>query len=136
MNGSAKRTGLMSMAIVAILAGVVFVAGCGSSDSSSGDPAGAEAAAAGGPGGGMFASLTDDQKQCIEDEGVTLPEAPSGATGATGATGSTGSNGGPPQGAPEGMQDLQAAMEKCGVEMPQPPDGAPSDAAPVETSAS
>ncbi|MBN8871118.1 MAG: hypothetical protein J0H66_14655 [Solirubrobacterales bacterium] len=137
MNGSIKKFGITGLAIVALLAGVVFIAGCGGSDSSSDDSTSTEQA--GGP-GGMFASLTDDQKQCLEEAGVTLPEAPSGDApqdgdmpqgqppegmtppdGATGASGATG----PPGGGqvPEGMQDLQSAMEECGVDMPDLPQG-------------
>ncbi|MCB0861626.1 MAG: hypothetical protein KDB66_00245 [Solirubrobacterales bacterium] len=151
MNGSTRRSGLMGLAIVALLAGVVFMAGCGGSDSSSDASADQTAGGPGGGPGGMFGSLTDDQKQCLEDAGVTVPDLsdgapqdgqmpqgqppegmtppdgapPSGATGGAGATGD-----GPPQGVPEGMEDLQSAMEDCDIEIQVPEGGQPPSGAP------
>jgi hypothetical protein len=150
MNGSIRKFGLTCMAIVAVLAGVVLLAGCGgSSDSDSNSSDQTSGMPAGGPGGDLFANLTDDQKQCLEDAGVTIPDGsdmsqngdapqgqpPEGTTPPDGATGASGATG-PPGGGqvPEGMQDLQSAMEKCGVDLPTPPQG--GDAPAVESSAS
>lgn len=166
MNGLTRKYGITGMAIVVALTGVVLLAGCGGSGgsgSASAETAGTQTSGSpsGGP-GDMFASLTDEQKQCLDDAGVTIPDgsdmpqgqppegmtppdgAPqSGATGTSGATGATGATGnGPPQGmtppgggqAPEGMQDLQAAMEDCGIDMPEPPQGSQAASGTTSTS--
>jgi|GEM_PF-6746582 hypothetical protein len=142
MNGSIRKSSLTGMVIVGLLAGVLLIAGCGGSSDSTSDPISADQAAAGGPGGGMFANLTDDQQQCLEDAGVTIPDMPEDGQGqppegmsppdgappggTTGASGATGPQGSPPQSG-QGMsdlQELQAAMEECGIEMPDSPQDA------------
>ena len=133
-----------------LLAGALTLAACGggSSDSES-DSEATSAESSQAPVGGMFASLSDEDIQCLEDEGVTLPEMPEGAPeggappegmppGAEGAQPPEGMpegttppegmpEGGPPEGmpegAPEGMDGMQEAIEACGIEMPTPPSG-------------
>ena len=58
-------------------------------------------------GGGRRAPLTDAQKQCLSDHGVTLP--PTSDT-----------TGGRPQLSPEQRAALRTAAQACGIELPHP----------------
>lgn len=120
------------------------VAGCGGDDASSG---GGSAPQGGPRGGGMFAQLTDEQRSCVEQQGVQVPAGRPGGNGggtrtappappADGGTRTMPRDGRGPGGAD--FEKLRAAMERCGVELPQrpqgggaPPEGAPQPGATV-----
>jgi hypothetical protein len=101
---------VLSAGAVLALALTACGGGSGGSDSST-------TAASGGPGG---FDLTDDQRACIEEKGVSLPEG--GGQPSQGA--------GPPDALPNGqgpggqdLEKLQQALKDCGVETPNPPQG-------------
>lgn len=144
MNATSFLAAALVLAALAITA-----CGGGSSDDGTANASGGDESSRPAP-GGMFASLTDEQTQCLEDQGVSLPEMPEGAP-------ENMPEGGPPEGMPEGdppegmpegdppedlpegatppegmgegMEDLQSAMSECGIEMPTPPEGAPQQGA-------
>ncbi len=120
-------------AMVAVLAAIA-VAGCGGS---SGDSTNAETTASSGggagaggmPGGGGGPGgleIDDEARECLEEQGVELPE--------------PGEGGGPPEGGPpegfEGGEEIQKAFEECGIEAPQGggPGGPPTDSADLRES--
>jgi hypothetical protein len=117
-----KRKWLRGKARLLIIAGGVLAlaltaCGGGSSGDSGDASSGTSTTASGGPGG---IQLTDEQRSCIEDKGVTVPD----------QNGSPPAGGGPPGGGPSGggangedFQKLQQAMQDCGVNMPNPPQG-------------
>ncbi|MGZ5325084.1 MAG: hypothetical protein ACXWEL_00440 [Solirubrobacterales bacterium] len=95
----------------------VALAGCGGSSGGSNADTRTSTTASGGPGGFQ---LTDDQRSCIEDKGVTVPQ----------GAGQPPSGGSPPQAPPSGrppggqdFQKLQQALQDCGVNLPNPPQG-------------
>lgn len=138
-----KGPNVKTLLVMSLIIGALALVACGGSSDDSTEPASSETTSQPGPGGGMFADLSDEDIQCLEDQGVTLPEAPEGTPegmpegaeppeGAPQGTPPEGMpEGGPPEGMPEGMEDLQSAMSACGVEMPTPPEGA--DAPPVDS---
>jgi len=146
---SALRRPARVASVVAVGLSLTLVA-CGGSDSSSSASANGGASTTGRPGDGGGFNLTAAQTACLKKEGVTLPgggqrpggqrpngtgTTPNGAPPAGARTTPNGAppNGGPPtggqrgQGGPGGanFQKLQAAMKKCGIDMPQRPQGAP-----------
>lgn len=150
---SALRHPARVASVVAVGLSLTLVA-CGGSDSSSSASANGGANTTGRRGGGGF-NLTAAQTACLKKEGVTLPgrgqrpggqrpngtgTTPDGMPPAGARTTPNGAppNGGPPnsgqrgQGGPGGanFQKLQAAMKKCGVDMPQRPQGAPGQGGP------
>jgi hypothetical protein len=136
-----KNMNAKSFLAAALVLAALAVTACGGSSSDEGS----ESASAGGgdessrpAAGGMFANLTDEQTQCLEDQGVTLPEMPEGEPPEGMPEGEPPEGmpeGGPPEDLPEGatppegmgegLEDMQAAMSECGIEMPAPPEGAP-----------
>lgn len=143
-------------AMMLFAAAITLTACGGSSDSDTSEPAATSEESGSAPVGGMFANLSDEDVQCLEDEGITLPSgppedmpegAPEGGTPPEGMPEGTTPKGmpegtppegmpegGPPEGAmPEGMEGIGDAMEACGIEQPAPPSG---DAPPVEEGAS
>jgi hypothetical protein len=126
----------------------LFLAACGSSDSSTTGNAGAGASQQ--PGGGRRGFLQDPKVvACLKKEGVTVPSRPQGADGGPpgGQNGQppTGTNRRPPsgQGAPSRRPDsaqfqkLRAALQKCGVTFRgRPPSGQPPQGGPGTTSTS
>jgi hypothetical protein len=106
----------MLLGLASLLALTIGACGGGSS-SDSGESSEASTTANGGPGGFQ---LSDEQRSCIEDKGVTLPEP---------GNGQPPSGGTPSGGAPGGdFQELQQALEDCGVDVPNgPPGGANFD---------
>jgi hypothetical protein len=63
-----------------------------------------------GPGSGLRASLTDAQKQCLANQGVTLPQRPSGSE--------SGERPSPPTA--DQRAALQQAAAACGISFPGP----------------
>jgi len=104
--------GIMAMLVVSALA----LAACGGGSSSSSEPssttnAGSEGAGPGGSEGGPVGfNISEEQRSCLKEKGVELPEFKGGEGGA------------PPQGgAPPGggFQGNAKAFEECGVELPE-----------------
>jgi hypothetical protein len=95
----------------------VALAGCGGSSSS------ASATANGGP--RPFAALTSAQRACLKKQGVTPPTGrgrqPSGGQPPTGTAPS-----GPPPGGAQRFLKMRAAMQACGITIPQRGPGAPT----------
>ena len=70
------------------------------------------------PGGGPLAELTDDQVQCLSDEGLPVPEKP--------AAGEK-----PPRPDESDRPDpdaMESAAEACDIDLPEPPEGGPMGA--------
>jgi hypothetical protein len=134
----------------AALVGLLTLSGCGSDDDSgstasdqpsAGAPSGAPS---GGPGGGFDPDQFQEIRDCLAAAGLddVLPtdlpsgmptdlptDIPSGSppSGAPSGFPSEGA-GGPGGGLAEALSDpdVQAALEACGIELPQGPGGAPS----------
>jgi hypothetical protein len=101
---------VLLLGLAALLALAIGACGGGSSSDAGGS---SETTASGGPGG---LQLSDEQRSCIEDKGVIVPEPGNGQP----------PSGGPPSGgAPGGgdFQELQQALEDCGVNLPNSPPG-------------
>lgn len=122
-----------------LLLGVFALPACGGGSGDDQAPADGGAESTQAPRGGMLSSLSDEDVACLEDQGVSLPERPEGAPSETPEGGPPEGmpEGGPPEGMPEGgppdgerpegipegMEDLQAAMSACDIELPAPPGG-------------
>lgn len=142
----AKRFAAMTL----FAAALTLTACGGGSDSDSSEPATTSGDSGQAPAGGMFANLSDEDVQCLEDEGITLPSGPpegmpEGAPEGVPEGGTPPEDmpegtppegmpeGGPPEGMPEGMEGIEDAMSACGIEQPEPPSG---DAPPATDGAS
>jgi hypothetical protein len=122
--------GIMAMLVVSALA----LAACGGGSSSNSEPssttnAGSEGAGPGGSEGGPVAfNISEEQRSCLKEKGVELPEFKGGEGGAPPQGGELPEGfeppegGEPPQGgAPPGggFQGNAKAFEECGVELPE-----------------
>jgi hypothetical protein len=154
--GRRWRPGMMSVAALALIIGALALAGCGGSSgggstdatttASSGSGSGGESSRSGsesgsgtqgGPGG---FEVSDEQRACLKEKGVELPEFKSGEGGPPmGENGEPpegfeppegGASGEPPEGfePPEGAEggapggnfaENEKAFEECGVELPE-----------------
>ena len=98
--------GLAALAAVPALGlGAFAAADTGSSGTSGFDPESSATPVSSGP----RRMLTDAQKQCLSDHGVTLPQPPA--------------SGERPQFSPEQRDALRAAAEACGIEFRHPGPG-------------
>lgn len=134
-----KKINPKHSAITALVIATFALSACGGSSAdeatvSSNEPSSERTAR-----GPMFSELNDDQLSCLEEQGVKLPDPPEDGSGEGGPDGAPGEapegappeggpegergEGSPPQGMPEGMEEMQAAMSECGIEMPAPPGG-------------
>lgn len=81
-------------------------------------PQGAPPGGAGGP-----MELTNKQRKCLAGQGIDLPDSSSGSGGS-----GDGNQGSPPdQGSMPDREEMDAAMEACGIDMPDPPSGGQGD---------
>jgi hypothetical protein len=152
-----SRPALLGIA-VALALGMLVLAGCGGSSGGGGTEASTTSASTGsgagsssgsesdttegkGPGGAMF-EISEEDRKCLKEKGVELPEpgsgprtfqkgeAPEGAEPPEGGTVPEGGQapeggempeGGPPTGAARGAmsEESKKAFEECGVEMPE-----------------
>jgi hypothetical protein len=143
LAGGRLRSGTMLWAAAMLAVAALVLAGCGSSGGSSGDSSttasassGSEGSSsssseAGGAEGGTGATkfeISEEDRQCLKEKGVELPEFKSGEgpqrfqqgempEGAEPPTG-----GAMPEGGPPGMamsEQNKEAFEECGVEVPE-----------------
>lgn len=130
MNKKNTKNRWAVLAAMAAMIVAMALAACGgsNSDASSQKPSSESAQ---GAGAGLFANLGDDDIKCLEDQGASLPSAPSqggqAPQGTTGGQGAMPPQGEAPQGAPEGIpggvEDMQKAFEACDIDLPQPGEG-------------
>jgi hypothetical protein len=130
-----RRLPLLAVLALAAAAALV-VAGCGGSGGSETSGASSSASATtggegaqGGPGG--FAEISDEDRECLKEQGVELPEAGAGGGAPEGGEMPSGEppegfeppegggEGGPPGIGGEGGEEMKEAFEACGVELGQ-----------------
>ena len=122
------RPGFLIGAAPALVLGALMLAGCGGSSGGGSTETSTTTASTGGGenSNGMF-SMTEEERACLKEKGVELPEF-NGSEGGPPA----GANGEPPEGfePPEGAvpaggfstemcEEQKQAFEECGVEMPE-----------------
>jgi hypothetical protein len=120
--------------VVALALGALVLAGCGggsssSSSSTTASSAGSEGSGSEGGGKGGMLEISEEDRQCLKEKGVELPEFKSGEGPPQGGEGGElpeppeggeKPEGGPPTGGGGGMsEENQEAFEECGVEMPE-----------------
>jgi hypothetical protein len=175
--GRRWRPGMLSVAVLALIVGALVLTGCGGSSGggsteatttasgsgsggessgSSSEGSGAESGSGtqGGPGG---FEVSDEQRACLKEKGVELPEFKSGEGSQGGESGEMPEppeggqmpengeapeggempEGGPPSGGfgGEGNEEMQKAFEECGVEMPEFKGGSGGEGGPNTNSA-
>jgi hypothetical protein len=126
LAGRRWRPGALLWAAAMLAVGALVLAGCGgsgggrstetSTTASTGD-SGSEGSTGG---GGAAFEISDEDRQCLKEKGVELPEFKSGEGPQRFQKGEM-PEGGPPAGAfgGEGREEMTKAFEECGVEMPE-----------------
>jgi len=112
---------LVAVLALSVCIGVAACGGSSSKTTASSNAAATQNAqgAAGGPTGssgptGSFAGRFAALRECLQKNGVTLPQRPSGQGGAFGGGGFPGAGGGPRLPSGVSREKLEAAMKKCG----------------------
>jgi hypothetical protein len=119
---------LWAVAMLAVAA--LVLAGCGGSGGGSGDSSTTASASTGseGPTGATKFEISAEDRQCLKEKGVELPEVKSGEGPQRFQQGEMPEGAGPPEagampeGGPPGMamgEEDKEAFEECGVEMPE-----------------
>jgi hypothetical protein len=125
-----KRVSLA--AAIAMILGALVIAGCGGSSGGGSTETSSTTASASGGGEGAKFEISAEDRQCLKEKGVELPEFKSGegpqnfqkgetAQGGQMPEGGEMPEGGPPAGGfgGEGGEEMTKAFEECGVEMPE-----------------
>ena len=138
-----KRVSLA--AAIAMILGTLVLAGCGgSSGGGSTETSSTTASTSGGREQAQF-EISDEDRQCLKEKGVELPEFKAGEGPQTFQKGEMPEGGAMPEGGPppgglggEDREEMTKAFEECGVEMPElkaGPGGATAGARPNVNSA-
>jgi hypothetical protein len=134
--GRRWRPGRLLWAAAMLAVGALVLAGCGGSSGGSSTDTSTTAASTGGSGSegstgaaGARVGISDEDRQCLKEKGVELPESKSGEgpqgfqegempEGGQMPEGGEMPEGGPPAGG-FGGEENKEAFEECGVEMPE-----------------
>ena len=109
----------------ALAASALALSACGGGGGNSTTPT-AASNSGGVPAGGPFASLTADERSCVQKQGVRLPAGRPGGRRPNGGQPPNGGNGQRRARDPSRFQELRDAMQKCGIQLPaRPPGGGP-----------
>jgi hypothetical protein len=113
-----KRVSLA--AAIAIILGALVLAGCGGSSGGGSTETSATTASTSGGGEQAKFEISEEDRQCLKEKGVELPEFKSGEGPQTFQKGEM-PEGGPPAGGfgGERRKEMTKAFEECGVEMPE-----------------
>jgi hypothetical protein len=126
LAGRRLRPGALLWAAAMLAAGALVLAGCGGSSGGSSTETSTTASSVSsgsegstGSGGAAF-GISEEDRQCLKEKGVELPEFKSGEGPQTFQKGEM-PEGGPPAGGfgGEGREEMTKAFEECGVEMPE-----------------
>jgi hypothetical protein len=118
-----KRISLAAAIAIALCA--LVLAGCGGSSGGSGTEASTTATSTGGGGEGAKFAISEEDRQCLKEKGVELPEFKAGEGPRTFQKGEVPEGGAMPEGGPHGgfggetSEANEKAFEECGVEMPE-----------------
>jgi hypothetical protein len=138
MKGKELKMKRISLAAaIAVVLGALVLAGCGGSSGGSSTESSTTAASASGGGEGAKFAISAEDRQCLKEKGVELPEFKSGEgpptsqngempeggeiPGGEASEGGAMPEGGPPAGGfgGESSEANEKAFEECGVEMPE-----------------
>jgi hypothetical protein len=113
-----KRVSLA--AAIAMILGALVLAGCGGSSGGGSTETSSTTASTSGDGEQAKFEISEEDRQCLKEKGVELPEFKSGEGPPAFQKGEM-PEGGPPAGGfgGEGREKMTKAFEECGVEMPE-----------------
>ncbi len=117
------RPGALLWVAAMLAVGALVLAGCGSSGGGSTDTSTTASSSGSGAegssgGSGTRVEISAEDRQCLQEKGVDLPEFKPGEGSQTFQKGEM-PEGGPPAGGFGGGEEMEKAFEECGVEMPE-----------------
>ncbi|HTR75857.1 MAG TPA: hypothetical protein VMH33_11460 [Solirubrobacterales bacterium] len=117
-GGRRWRPGMLLGIVAMVMASALVLAACGGGSSSSSESTTTSSGSEGGGGPGGF-QISDEQRSCLKEKGVELPEFKGGEGGMPPQGGEPPEGFEPPAGGAGGEQfkEQQGAFEECGVEL-------------------
>lgn len=124
------RPGVLFGVALALVLGALVLAGCGGSSEGSSETSTTTVSTGGGENSNGIFSITEEERACLKEKGVDLPEFKGGEGGPPGGANGEppegfepleGGGGGPPSGGAAGAvsEEQKQTFEECGVEMPE-----------------